>query len=113
MIILAVRRRNKVRVVGEGRFFCLRCETEAAYELREWSTVLWLAFVRTLQRSGRFVLCIKCRRAFELEVLDETSTADHLELEAVVPEFVYAECGPFTDEPDQPLMSGYSRSRRH
>ena len=72
------RKRTSARVVGAGKFFCLYCETDRAYELREYQST-------TGAEGGMFVLCGACGTAFDPECLDESSTGDLRELEVDVP----------------------------
>jgi hypothetical protein len=108
-----LRARRKLRVRGEGQFFCLRCEAESAYELREWSTKSQVETVLVSGEGGSFVFCVSCRTAFELECLDESSTAELADLETVVPRFAYAARARIAEESDMPLLLGYTRSHRH
>lgn len=108
-----LRKRRRVHVRGKGSFFCLHCEAQRAYEIREWSVKSQVESALVAGESGTFVFCVNCRSAFEPECLDESSTAELSELEAVVPRFALADRASSAEESDPPLMLGYSRSRRH
>lgn len=84
-VVFSVRKR--VRVTDTGTFFCLRCNADCGYELREWWGTPPLLFLAVLVSHDQFVLCTTCRTTFDPECLDESSTAELRELEIDVPEF--------------------------
>lgn len=78
---------RQVRVVAEGRFFCLYCGADRSYQLREWRQTSHLFFIPVGTSGGVFVLCPTCKTGFDPECLDESSTAELHELEVDVPGF--------------------------
>jgi len=76
MIGLA-KRAARVGLIGSGRFWCLYCEGEHGYQLRQWGQV-------------RFVRCDACQATFHPECLDESSTKTCDELVVAVPESAWA-----------------------
>jgi hypothetical protein len=81
---------KQVRVLSAGTFFCLFCTADRPYELREWRDTPHVFFIPLGSAGGKFVLCRSCRTPFDLECLDESSTAECHELEADVPDFACA-----------------------
>jgi hypothetical protein len=75
-----------VRSNGTGHFFCLQCEKERGYQHREWHSTDSLFFIPVSSSGGEFIRCDTCKTAFELDCLDETSTASCNELLADVPD---------------------------
>jgi hypothetical protein len=78
--------REAVRLKGTGRFFCLQCEKERGYQHREWRSADSLFFIPVSSSGGEFIRCDACKSAFELECLDESSTASREELLADAPD---------------------------
>jgi hypothetical protein len=117
-------RRVDVRLLGSGRFWCLSCETDQDYQRREWRTTGTAFFLPVLGvSSGEFVLCETCESAFDVECLDESSTALHDELVLFPPAFAInaALSGAPQDGSPPPWvrptlsdnLSGHSAARRH
>lgn len=75
--------KSRVGLVEAGRFWCLYCEGEHGYQLREWS------HTKDAVRGMRFVRCDACQATFDPECLDESSTKSCDELMVGVPEFAY------------------------
>ncbi|HEU5331903.1 MAG TPA: hypothetical protein VFU73_04055 [Actinocrinis sp.] len=75
-----------VRFLGSGRFWCLYCETERDYEHREYRATQTFLFIPVGGWGGQFILCPACDSAFDLECLDESSTAFCEELMIQVPD---------------------------
>jgi hypothetical protein len=73
-----------VGVKASGRFFCLYCASEQRYQHRVWESTTHVFFVPIGVTRGECALCLNCESAFNLECLDETSTAtcDELIMEA-------------------------------
>lgn len=65
---------------GTGHFFCLYCERERSYQHREWRSARSVYFIPVSSRGGEFIRCDACENAFDLECLDESSTAFYHEL---------------------------------
>ncbi|WP_034262957.1 hypothetical protein [Actinospica robiniae] len=106
--------RKTVRRVEEGMFFCLRCEAECAYELRELHSEQHVFRVLPVHESSRmFVLCTGCGTAFDPECLDESSTAELAELEIEVPHFAYGNFAPRGSRSGRRSLSAHSDFRRH
>lgn len=80
-------RRTSVRLLGTGRFWCLYCETERDYQHRAYQIDRSVYFVPLAPWGREFVLCPTCDSAFDLECLDESSTAFCDELAIQVPDF--------------------------
>ena len=78
--------RVAVRLTGTGRFFCLHCEEERSYQRREWRSTDSLLFIPVSSSGGEFIRCDVCANAFDLECLDESSTASCNELLADAPD---------------------------
>ena len=87
MFVVTGSRHVNVNLKGTGRFFCLYCEAERSYQHREWRTTSVLFFI-PLTRGGEFILCPDCESAYDLECLDESSTATYDELMVDVPDVV-------------------------
>ena len=116
-------RRIHVRAIGAGDFFCLYCEAERSYQHREWRSSARLFFLPVADLSGgEFVLCCTCNSTFDVECLDESSTAFCDELMIEVPDFaIRARIQPRS--PDAPAefvaaaargsISAHSAFRRH
>ena len=85
-----------VRHVGSGRFWCLYCETDREYERRDFKSFVTFVFVPLFRTGGcEFVLCLTCDSAFDLECLDESSTALCHELMIQVPDrALYGKASP-------------------
>lgn len=80
-------RRVDVRLKGTGQFFCLYCEADRKYEHRKWLTTAIVFFIPLMGvGGGEFILCSVCECAFDLECLDESSTATCDELMLTVPD---------------------------
>lgn len=105
-------RRVSAQVTGKGEFFCLRCRADCSYEQRRWQWT-WnvFSFWPVGGGCGEFVLCRSCGNAYDLECLDETSTAELDELLVELPAAVTRLPGVRPALEKQ--MSGYSQSRRH
>lgn len=69
MIIFGTRVRHKV--IGEGQFFCPRCQARRAYVHKQASRYFALYFIPVfpMGQLGEFVECATCGTAFELGVL--------------------------------------------
>ena len=69
MIIFGTRVRHKV--VGEGQFYCPKCQTRRAYQHKKATRYFALYFVPLVPmgQSGEFVECQTCGTAFEPGVL--------------------------------------------
>ena len=69
MIIFGTRVRYKV--IGEGQFFCPRCQTRRAYQHKRASRYFALYFVPLIPMGqlGEFVECQTCHAIFEPGVL--------------------------------------------
>ena len=74
-----------VGVKASGTFFCLYCNADQRYQHRTWESTTHVFFVPLGITRGEFVLCLNCGSAFNLECLDETSTATCDELIMEVP----------------------------
>lgn len=98
--VFLVYRHVNVNLKGTGRFFCLYCEAERSYQRREWR-ITSVTFFVPLTRGGEFILCPACESAYDLECLDESSTAVYDELVVDVPDLVI-----------QAAVRGRSRSSR-
>ncbi len=70
MIIFGTRARSKV--IGEGRFYCPRCEAQRPYVRKRATRYFSLYFVPVIPMGtlGEFVECQTCGTAFEPRVLD-------------------------------------------
>jgi hypothetical protein len=88
-----------VRLKGTGEFFCLHCEKERTYQHREWKGTESLFFIPVSSNSGEFIRCDTCENAFDLECLDESSTAFCHELLA--------------DAPDSAIRARLATARQH
>ena len=75
-----------VRLLGTGRFWCLYCETERDYEHREYRATQTFLFMPVGGWGCEFILCPACDSAYDLECLDESSTAFYEELVIQVPD---------------------------
>lgn len=75
-----------VRLLGTGRFWCLYCEAERDYEHREYRATQSILFMPVGGWGCEFILCPECDSAFDLECLDESSTAFCEELMIQVPD---------------------------
>jgi hypothetical protein len=110
-------------VAGHGEFYCLYCRADRDYEQRRWQRTTYLfRFWAVRGTFGEFVICLVCGSTYDLECLDETSTAELDEL-LVEPPW---EVTDVTDSgsgrafggrtglaaPERQL-SGYSPARRH
>lgn len=92
MILLHATFERRLTLVETGRFWCLFCDAERSYQLREWSQSQLNVFVIIpwfQKERGRFVRCDECRETFDLECLDETSTKTRNELTVSVPLFAW------------------------
>jgi hypothetical protein len=87
MYVIVSTARRRVRVTETGTFFCLRCNADSGYQLREWRESAPLLILTILAPYDQFVLCTTCETAFDVECLDESSTAELHELEIDVPDF--------------------------
>ena len=86
MFFVVAGRRVDVRLRRVDRFWCLNCEAERGYQHREWRSAGTFFFMPLVGLSrGEFVLCDVCEGAFDLECLDESSTALCSELLMHVP----------------------------
>jgi len=79
--------RISVRLLGTGHFWCLYCEADRAYERREYQHTKRWYLVPVASWGREFILCPACDSAFDLECLDESSTAFCEELMIQVPDF--------------------------
>lgn len=118
-----VSRDTSATVTGHGEFYCLYCKAEHSYEQRRWQrTVHLFRFWPVSGSFGEFVICLTCGNTYNLECLDETSTAELDEL-LVEPPFRVtdvaglkaglapgAATGRFGPERQ---LSGYSPARKH
>ena len=70
MIIFGTRVRHKV--IGEGKFFCPKCQAQRAYVHKRASRYFTLYFlpVFPMGKLGEFVECQTCGVAFEMNVLN-------------------------------------------
>lgn len=92
-LLLAVEFDKRLRLVETSRFWCLFCERERSYQLREWSQNrlgVFLVIPWFTKERGRFVRCDECRETFDPECLDESSTKTRNQLTVSVPDFAWA-----------------------
>lgn len=70
MIIFGTR--HRVKTVGNGQFYCPRCQTQRAYERKHAKRYFALYFVPLIPMGdlGEFVECQSCHQAFNTDVLD-------------------------------------------
>lgn len=80
----------QVGLKGTGDFFCLFCEKDRGYQHREWRSTRTFFFIPVGTGGGEFILCLTCHNPFDLECLDESSTAHWQELVVYVPSFAVA-----------------------
>lgn len=86
-LVISAGRRVQVGLKGTGDFFCLFCEKERKYQHREWRSSGSFFFIPVGIGGGEFILCLTCQNPFDLECLDESSTADWQELVVYAPSF--------------------------
>ena len=115
--------RISAKVTGQSNFFCLHCSAERSYEQRRWQRTWYLFRLWPVGGAfGEFVVCLTCGSTYDLECLDETSTAELDELLVDPPYAVTDVAGlrpgrsagarAARSSPETQL-SGYSPSRRH
>jgi transcription elongation factor Elf1 len=70
VIIFGTRVRHKV--IGEGKFFCPKCQTQRPYQHKRASRYFTLYFlpVFPMGKMGEFIECQMCGTAFEMSVLN-------------------------------------------
>ncbi len=71
MIIFGTRVRHKV--LGDGKFFCPRCQAQRSYLHKRASRYFALYFVPIIPMGtiGEFIECQTCKTAFEMSVLNQ------------------------------------------
>jgi hypothetical protein len=75
VIIFGTKVRHKV--IGEGKFFCPKCQAQRTYLHKRASRYLTLYFLPVVPagKLGEFVECQTCGVAFEMSVLDLKGSA--------------------------------------
>lgn len=115
--------RISAKVTGQSEFFCLHCSAERSYEQRRWQRTWYLFHFWPVGGTfGEFVICLTCGSTYDVECLDETSTAELDEL-LVDPPFAVTDvagvspgrsAGARADGPGpETQLSAYSPSRKH
>ena len=111
----SITRRISATLTGNGEFYCLYCKAEKGYEQRRWQRTVYLFRFWSIRGSfGEFVICLTCGSVYDLECLDETSTAELDELLVYPPGEVAHVAGLFVHEGvTERQPTGYSPARRH
>lgn len=71
MIIFGTRPKHKV--LGEGQFFCPRCQAQRTYTHKQATRYFTLYFIPVVPvgKMGEFIECQGCGTAFEMQVLQQ------------------------------------------